>query len=1328
MLSAILSALDTQDIIDSNTSIQALLERLCERVETNPASFKLVLEATHQIFHAIKGKSFKQVSLELNVCARIAGLCAAQITSKDTYHALFEHAINIQDFYLKKDKNDRFLLEQYVATCDHYSEMPSVGASATAPEHLFDLLDASRTALKAIENTPQKMPSAEERNKVPLRLSDINTAPDSALKSASTTYTLYALRARYAHLEHASNKSAAFMALLNDMYDRVYELKREYPLNARTRYDLNDEIIQELQMALEIQAAYITYLKTQRNSEVSQKTLQKTAFLFRTMNNYYQRSNASSALKADFAETANFMQKQSNNVKGIAVCEHLERSLKTSGDEKARAKEKKAEHLEKKEEGLSQICATYQALIGNADVAYSVIDCFTVTPDTHQLLTNEFSRIQASFPALSFIDFFPNVYAYVNHFLVYLAPQAGDGQDYLYYADDNNPDPESYFPDEVMDLSQSGLIGHDNTQALQLLQALELYYTTKIACLDEEYFSPTKHRSEAFISRLRFACEARLAAYRYLLMPLSTNDPLQIKQDCENILNNQAVVLPLIHALAQQRLMPANAAIQAQNDAAHAQLLLDMGGSKSELPGKKLSKKARQRKNQRERAAKEKLKQAEEESKHLSELSFLESTQQVYDEIPLSAPGWHACKEAVLLLLTKKNQAGETEAERVEKYVKALLLIDDWIEGIEPQTEDTPLEEALLRDKGLYDGFLHKAIILKCQKNYDEAMRYLGKAWQHLAPEETHQRVRDYQIQKMMLEKGMIYSLRGDVNLATIAFIEAEQMADKNDTFCFYLLYQQLELSKEFSTFNARKEALAPYQKILARLLDKARPIFVDEYNQGFFYEFCDTIAPRLVQIGSTVLKQAKGAKALNQPFSALEQEGKHYINQCVEIYSLLLHRSKKHVPHRMAEFELNLVATYRVLRTLSPTFGRKYLTQAEKDNLAKARKSLDNANQLATLAQQTMLLDRIKVERALLKRDHTTAIREAVTERAIQLEPQQKLLEMRETVFAEYMNRPVPIIGDMESQQAAMLKAIQSHTSFEEVANIFRVLAFWGRSPMATQGKVQFQDKMEMVGLKELAEIGLHLGALTMFCQGELTRTKASGRVTNALMQQYTAEIHYLANMMRMMYAQKSANEMGLPSTPHSLFLDFSMQTTKVKQLESIIVKETGRDVEPTLPDCLTANSAHIHLNMSDTELKGFEAMASMPEAFKAALHRIQLKQFWIALHDLLACTKDETLDLTPGQKSVIYFLMGQIMHWTLEQLSFDLFAKMSTAEEKNYFGLVFDHLKVQCDAAFKNAKCPGSLFSEDRVTEICKTVGALQLPNAALAIDDGLALTNSM
>ncbi|MDF1646196.1 MAG: hypothetical protein P1U61_04325 [Legionellaceae bacterium] len=1324
----------TQTDFDTSTQVSnhpvQQLQALSYRVEIDATAFKVVLEETYQIFNTLKKESFEVAAEAFHLCASIAGLCALHITKKGPYHALFEHALSMQDYYLAHNKQDRIILEEHLITRDQYASMVPGVYQMDVFQPLSNLLELSANSgvttplnTRGTQVNMPVLPKVDEVALMPLK----PTVQAMSTMSAVPSWSADSFRERLERIEmqtHSNGKSKAFKQLKNDLYQYIQDIKKEHPITTTSRYAMDTPIIQDLELALEIQAAYIHYLKVHQKSKhfILSGALKEAASLWRTLNAYYQHTDASEALKEVVRNNAHFMQFQSMNVKSIVACGHVVTSEKTSADEKKNAKEQQKARVAVKQSGIQDICSAYQGIVEEAAADF-VVDNSAVIPDTYQILSLEFSRLKASMEGASFYPLFQQVSGYVNGLTKMLLPQAPYILDYLSYIDDNHSS-------DVFDLSTSAFMRAQSTiPNAQLLQAFALFYAIKIAHLDEILSKVDGNSDDAQLALYaRFMSATRLSTYEYLLAPLMTNDLYQVKQDCESILREQERATPLINALASERLFFVEQEIQAQCLQTYASP--EMSTEPQASPPKKLSSSAikRAKKRAKKLAAE---KQAAASSNELSISARWEEVESAYEQTTLSAPGWMALRAEVIELLQKSA------------HQEALDVLNDWID--EALSIDTM--GSLLKEKGLFDGYLHKAIILRNLNKLDEAIQCLGEAWKRLATEE-HAKTRYYQIQKVMLEKGLAYHAQGQTELASIAFIEANKMAEANNTFCFYLLNQDLAMMSA----DDYKEAIKSRPELITWLNMPPNRLFVDEYSQPYFHDFYGKLAKFSFLAGAELLNQSNAYKALGRRAAQLEQNGMVYMNQCLDIHRALLGYCQIHNPGRVLPLQLMLASTYRNLRMLT----RKKTYQVE------ANKALDAAMQLAVraddkAAQQVITGERLKLGEAL-------KVNVAATERAIQQEAYQGSLKVCDIQQNAYQKEVLQNAMRVTNPEPLMLLSIQKYAALTELKNIYRVLDRLIPSNQPRGRKEALKNNIANVALKELGNVGMYLGVVTMQCVIACTQMsdekEASARV---LIRLYDTELHYLVQLKRILNGQESEERYRFNPVTEGVREKLVEQTDKVKALEVKIraylqLDKTTEQLKMPLSELTSAKAEAAcslqHLievqPIAISELENFARNQDMPAAFTTAIEQIKTGHIWVALYELLTCAneqaehlqtikqiytgakgkdknKDEMLSRYTRQKATVHAVTAKIMHWTLEKICSDLVGRIEGAEESAHLKVVFDGLKQQCAGQFRKASEGVSFIEVEGIKAHIKAVKALTLPEAPEATaraSNGLSL----
>ncbi len=1246
MLVAIQRALgiqqDNADIIHAKTTALEILRKLLARVQGEPSSAKAVLQVTYELFHAIKLEPVKTVAFELKLCAQIAGACTEHLSADARHQAFFLRALRMQDFYLRKDRQNRTLLIQYIATHAKYSGNHAL-VNLLVPA---ELSSEQRPSPKLTENQPT------------LTFEDMHL-PERQLVSGFLSNSPGELSTRLDRLKeraHSSRKKQAFAELQTDTFDHIKELKEMNPL--RGRYNTNDEIFAALFFALEVQFQYISYLRQHKDLFALSKAYNSSACLFRTLHEYASRANMADESKQQFLDMKEFMEKQASNVDNIFTCEHIGKSEVTSAEEKARAQAKKSEYADSQEQGLSALCANYQNMLGGGHVTFLAVPNFTVTLDTYQNLKDELEQIQLSYPNLSFTPLYQKAAFYLHHTMMRLMPQENPPSSYVQYAD-------NAIPGDEINLSQIETMAPTEAARarLDLLNALELYYSTAIAHLDELRYGVMPGSTEDhFLLSARFVSETRLETYRYLLKPQVASNVLRSKSDCEAILEREEYVTPLIRVLAEQKLVHAKAQIAVSTEVQERTLTgMHEPPKTTEAP----SGPTNQRSRTAQKKAKQRKKKQEQKVEESSVLTLWQGVQERYEQTSLSAPGWLARKEEVL----KSLEAIPPDFEKTKE------LLDDWIEHAAKQG----ITDEILINKGLFDGWLNKAVLLRCTGNFTEAMDCVNNAWEHMAPEadDRYKRVRTSQMQRLLIEKGMLYSSQQKLSLAQIAFEEAEKKAQENESLCFYLILLDLQY-----LVCGPQETLVRNQDLVTRILDTSRTIFIDEYNQAYFYSVCEALTTCMAQVGSDKLKAANAEVAYGRDATALIEEGQKYFDQVTTIHKLLLNFCRKYTPARAVEFEMKLAATYRMLRTLLP--------KAQRQHLDLANQHLNNVFSLASRTNNQPMLKLLHQERVNL--GDALNQKGRLLQKMLREYQQNRYSILRDDCFGTMLNRPLTL-RDTASHQEELYTATRKHTILEEVKNIFLVLnKFKPKVATASEAALKrekkreqaFKERLYMISSEELMNIGRQVGCLTSLSQAGLGSTPiVTAVVPQALVDLYAANAHYLAKMEHMQSRKDVEIDLGLGAREAHLEQAIGIQEQVVLQHKACIEAFSPNFNLPTGEAFLAQDIAHICLDMPDTELESIKMMSFVPASLKEALDE---KQYWVALHHLF--TGLETLTLSARQEAYYHLLIAKIIHWTLGEMSQNLCSKITEPDERTYFEELFATLKLWCVAEYRKAR----------------------------------------
>ncbi len=1316
MLSIIQRALGKKEsasfIVESTTTVRAILDKLLERANSEPKAARDVLRATYQLFHAIKTESYRTVAYEFWQCAKIAGACAKHMKHETRYQVSFSHALGMQNFYLRKNRRDRTILSEFLDTkrkCDNSNQL--------------NLLDESSALL---EQDEEVLPSNPET----LKFINIDQ-PARRLVSGFLSHSAEELGVRLAELKerpHSGKKREDFFDLQTDILDHVYELRAMNPLPGT--YRLGDDIFQALHFALDVEASHIFYLKSIRDNLGLSSAFKNAAFLFGQLCEYSAGSNMQEETKVYFQNMKALMERQASNVMSLLACEHVQKSKATTTSEKGRAEEVQRSYADEQERGLFMVSAHYHAIVGGPVFCAPEPEVATFPPGavkSFEEIHQAFLGTQMAYPSQSFSSVYQDITTHLRSVMERLMPQTETpGEIFL---EDNSGEldlsflpyvrlADNHFEGEVADISHTNWMVPAGAEGrLELLKALELYYDIKRCRLNEKLCAiQGSGQDEADLYTQLDKLELRLAMYRYLLKPVAGTDLLQIKQNCKVILGNEAVITPLIEALASQRLTLVNQELQASPEV-QAQVLEQMNESSEIAPPKGLPKSAKQRKKEKQKEKKRKaLEQEVANDRSFAEL--LSEVRKKSEQTGLSEPEWKMRKAEVAEAIKGKNP----------NYAEAHTLLDDWIQAQKAKAECD--EDVFLCHKGLFDAYLYKATIFLALKDYKEAMLYIGKAWTCVAPETPeYARMHTYQKQKLLFEKGRIYEAWGMPDLKTIAFQEAKVMAEANKTVCFGLVLLDLKAIKN----PAAK--LKYSQTLIERMRDTSDTIFVDEYSHDEFFKVCKEVSSAMEQVAEEALKEANAQAKSGKKTSYWLKHGEDQFNASIEINQRLLEFSKQHAPTRVFDVTLQLAATYRKLRKFLPSAKREHLTTA--NQYLEHAKTVANRS-LGILSQvRNALVQREKGELDAALNEKQLMIKQALfnqSARRHHLQRMQCLAETKRLCSSVELKAP-------QIHLEAMLQAIARHNTIEEIRNVLLVLnkiklLLDGSSLDITQPMEALEETISYLGLKEVAQLGIELGYLTVLWEVELRnmpdlakapKKTMTGAPPDTLVWFYVAQLQHLANLKQIMERTRSAKAVGVQVFEENLEGSHAEKLDELAKLQAMLdaYQETNSNVPiPTVVDCLVKQMAHIELGMTPKALKMLEKKApSMPKAFKSALTQLQFKHFWLSLSYLLVDLKQSEnaervqksqraifssdLILTPEQKCYYHFLTAHILHWVVREMSQTLSCKIQ-GSEREYFESLFDTLKTRCKTAFGKARSDG--FLEPLEADIEQSLQALK------------------
>lgn len=492
----------------SSVSPNETLTQLRLKLQDEPYSIKIVLKEIHNIALLLEYNSSYDVVNILEQCVDIGKLCIDGIDkTPDDYHDIYAPMLELMRAYylaLKaqgSDEKAHDVMQQLIVLNDRYNEKIQID------DKLIDILPTSaRPTFSASDkktlSTQTSMTLFAQR---PLmRKISHWLAP---LSSSELEARFYALQAQLT----TSGNHHELKQLQQIMWSTVIQMIKKNPLT-RT-YSIHDEMIKMLELALSIQVTYIIYYKPASESPYRlTRALQSNAKLFRLFNDYYQRTDAASDLKAQLLLNVEFMHQQATNVRHILLCEDVLNNETLTHTERTIA-------LEKLNLSLGDWTAGFKDFMisqNNVLLGQSILKVKTIIETLTELPCSEYDCVE-----------------YIN----------------------GNPT-----HNELALVGQLHLISssfkEDASIRAELWAGLQIYYQQKMIqfekTIDIDMKSDQKTRN--FIDHERFLMTFRKDAYRYLLSDNLMSDTLMLKRNCTQMLAHSDYLSPLLQALIKYHL------------------------------------------------------------------------------------------------------------------------------------------------------------------------------------------------------------------------------------------------------------------------------------------------------------------------------------------------------------------------------------------------------------------------------------------------------------------------------------------------------------------------------------------------------------------------------------------------------------------------------------------------------------------------------------------------------------------------------------------------------------------------------------------------------
>jgi hypothetical protein len=1301
-VNGIIMILTPQQITDTHTTLQGFLSRLTQPISQRDV--ETILINTHTIFKTIKKCDFSLVLTELKLCTLIAVNCSKCIHQKRHYnHGLYQHIANITEFYLDSTPSDVELIQQ---CCEIRDDVLKKNPDDSMPdsETVSDIFD--KFTLPEITDLD---PSEQNTN---LTLAHL----DFLQNKTNNTISLDDLTRRFDKIKHdiKRNKKIATYLIKRftyDMLQSIHAQKKDNPYKTLFNVPSDHSIIKILEFAIDVQNTLINYYKT-KDKDIFQlhSALRFNAFYTDTLSIYYNRTNATEELKREKKYNAASARIYYLNIKGVRLCDYVIQSSETSDDEKQRAKDKKRALLTLTEPTLERISTN------DTNEPWNIVE-------SYQQLEQEFNLILNNHLPIPFSELLHKITIHLEQ-AVNLFFQQEDKIINILHID------EEGFYDEL-DVSNSPGLAPFSRERLTVFQMISLFYNAKKADLNQSRYGliPGGPEDQGVLIEC-FRIEAKLGFYSYLLNP-SMNIPLHEHQyNCRWIANNPEYQSPLLKAIAINEYKIATDTLSSM---VQEQEITQNASSVPTAPV--LTKNNKQSSNKARRKRKELNSNLIEDQWKALQTTYLQKGLRSQDWIEISAD---------IIGFYNKGE-----------YDDALSLIKNIIEDFTTQLSEHDAEEQkILIKNGIFDALIWKSTILKAQCLYDDSLKCLIKAWDYITPIEACKNTHHAQTQKITLERARVFTAKGDVERAAIAFSCVKEIASNNDTFCFGLLLDELN--------NLTDDSLARehYQEPLERLINNSKPLLIDPYNISDFFDFYLKLSSHYHELGlkDNLIKKKQGRQNARK-------EGTLYFADNIRILNTLLSYAQTYSPTRVLDIQMVLINAYKesykidhrhsyhqeskrvytdALNAANSTGNSKLIARVKSLDWS-AKEIIDSRDQLQLEAAVKEKSDDILHKHGLEMPDPESPFFsdkqfDDMNEKMIKLQKASRVLagelagikeKCKPLFFEAEVSETLHLSDNVDTSnikiktpdddsvaiEKTILNAIQKKILLDELVTIIIILsACYDRHLGTTEGRqLTALIYMKISDLCMIEETIIE-NQLKILCPND-DNQPSTNTPPDKLIHLYNAQQHQLAQLLHEKTTQKRKldksvlNRTSNTETSENAIairIKWKITTTNdlLKEIKTYPDSNTNESKIKNISACHALNIANPTLSGLKTELVSLGANAS--DCIWEHLHH--------ALIQIVQLKKNKSRH-TDGN---YHFIVGRIMHWTLNYIKDNIHPVIDTEDEHRSFKAFFDMIKNLCKDRYQKSN---SVFpSDDRVRVLKDELKQMTLPDMTIGHDQYL------
>ncbi|MDP3706051.1 MAG: hypothetical protein Q8R24_09100 [Legionellaceae bacterium] len=1216
------------------------LSSILNELRDNPkVNVRRLFNNTYDIFCQIKSEN--NIMSEIKLCLEISELCQEKLKGNDNLHSIFQRSMTMYRQLLRirgnRPDDERKALTQFLRVHDQYNDTESTHNQ----EHLLDLLDESES------DVPDRKMSSTQGTQTFFGASSPSLSVDH---KQSIRIDFHQLIEHLIGLEsnhpHSAGAHQEFSDLYQAMWTYVHQLMKQYPKSGE--YSLSHEVIEGFALAVRIQLAHIEHLKASKAPVIkNSKALQGAAQLLRLYNEYYQRSDASIELKAQFSDNVRSMQEKSLHFRQFLACQDILACSSVTQAEKNRARDKSNKYKQLSASDLFSLFQEHYPIAPSIFVGSVVFEYDTLSPqEISRRLHHRLAICSSNLDELNLL--YHDAIIFLSKELNRLIPQSDYCALLVHYADAD----VLMEPIDGMNWDRLTDVCAHTQDKFHLLRAFELYYKIKIKHLNAsaDSISTDDHLRYEYITFLRFSSNYRQDVYRFLLLDDARLSEDIIRLNCDQILAESDYTSVLINQLVRiklSKLSPKRDTEQKESTFTSDQ---DIDPSSDQIPS--VPHKSADILSSKSVVSKSLKATKEEQQTIWATLTKQYSSQQL---LP-GAPGWLRCKRKMSDHLVRKE------------YNIAQQVLETWIQHVEQLKRASDLFKITL-----FEAKLCLLIVFRLQDDYVVALEKLNELSTLRIVPTQYETIAYHQQQTILCERGHIYLALHErlsqetINYRVLAceqFEEAKRLAAEHDKLCFPALWLEIK------DIDLQHDTLTHYDGLIT-YLEKIQPLSIDEYSLPYMHLVYRTLAQAFFKQGIVELKAMKANEALG----ISEVAGAHltaFIEQSIKIYTLLLVCGMSQYPEQEGAIHLELATLYHQLYMIENKKG--YFDEANKHYQSVMKHTQQPDDPKIKQAEQCLsLLNRLRALGSNCDRVGNLVMEQESEKQHSRFNQSNDFIVGRFNAQSQSM-----------THQDACIRNAKAHTALTHIKNI--ICLFYAGDVLKNQKlkEARYAFSCEIVDEKGC------LGALTKlhynYATAQYLETLAvtdDSNISRVLYQWHAFAVECHAKMNDAFSNQNAEKCAGILWEISPTIQDDMIELRqRINSLEEQIRKRADSEtmiVEQTvwsMPRPMEISAELLQHCFSDHKNR---------IQFKLCHRYFQEHRYWEAYILLMNFEKNGT----QAQKKIGHFWVGKLLLWLLDTMLSDDFIIIRQRDVvKPIFETIFNEIKAKCKSKLNQAR----------------------------------------